>query len=442
MNTESWLQAQYSVLGALLLWPGELLAKTLLETSPEDFSGPCRSVYEAMRTLSAGGETVDPVTVSNALNGRYDKFLMELMQIVPTRVGFEDYLRICKEQARVSAVRELAQEMVDTESAQELRQLAEKISGRLLDRPGLAITDMNEGLRRFYARQDEKAEYLSWPIGELNERLYAKGGSFVVVGGTPSTGKSAWALQCAAHLAKGHRVGFFSLETDRDILMDRLLAALPELSMDEIKKHKVTERGFASLSAASGAITSLKLDLIPASGMTAADIRSVTAMRGYEVIIIDYLQLILGTGSTRAEEVAKISMSLHTMAQSMGVTVIALSQLKRKGEASSPSMSDLRESGQIEQDADIVMILQLENENDPAGPRGLYIAKNKEGTCFKIRLDFDGSHQTFSRADKTGETVRKMKKVAKDAQRARQDGQQMSMLPQSTWVPFQEGAQA
>lgn len=439
MTGDKWLEAQYGILGSILI-SEEVAPKVLLETTADDFSGPCRTVYEAVRKLCNANEPVDPVSVNHVLNGRYGEFLLQLMEITPSAGNLDHHIRICREQAQISAVRHLANELSLASSAEEMRRILEQINGKMVDRPGLRITNMAEGLTRFYARQAEKAEYLSWPIQELSERLYAKPGSFIVIGGSPSTGKSAWALQCATHLGRGKKVGFFSLETDRDILMDRMLSSVPEMSMDEIKRHTVSQRGWDALAQASTQITAVNLDLIPAAGMTTTDIQSVTMMKRYDVIFIDYLQLIIGSGSTRAEEVAKISMALHTMAQSMGVTVIALSQLKRKGEADSPSMSDLRESGQIEQDADIVMILQLENEDDPSGPRGLYIAKNKEGTCFKIKLDFDGKHQIFSKSNKTGETVRQLKNIARKAQNERrreaQANQQLSMLPENTWTPF------
>jgi len=164
-----------------------------------------------------------------------------------------------------------------------------------------------------------------------------------------------------------------------------------------------------------------------------------TIMRGYQIIIIDYLQLLQGTGANRTEQVTGISLALHTLAQSMGVTVVALSQLKRKNDDDSPDMSDLRESGQIEQDADVIMILKLEKKNNPEGPRELYIAKNKEGTCPKIVLDFDGKYQRFTKAQHTGDVVRKYSYAGKQAQRKNRaaDGpDQMSILPGDYKVPF------
>ena len=439
MTGGDWLQAQYSVLGSALLWP-ELVPKILLETTAEDFSGPCKTVYEAVRTLHTAGETVDPISVNHALNNRYGDFLRELMEIVPSSADIDRHIRICREQARSSNVRQLAHRMALAESMEQMRKVLEEINGLMVDRPGLRIVGMEEALKSFYQRKTQTVQYLAWPLQDLNDRLYASRDDFIVIGGYPSTGKSAWALQCARFFAQRQKVGFFSLETSPEKLFDRSMASLPELTMDSIKRNDINGAGWDAVARNSEEILKTDLDLIPAAGMTATDIRAVTAMKGYQIIFIDYLQLLQGSGANRAEQVAGISMALHTMAQSMGVTVIALSQLKRKGDSESPSMSDLRESGQIEQDADIVMILQLEQENEPSGPRGLYIAKNKEGTTFKIKLDFDGKHQVFSKANRTGETISQIKAIAKkEKQRQRQEKRengQMSMLPNDTYVPF------
>ena len=122
----------------------------------------------------------------------------------------------------------------------------------------------------------------------------------------------------------------------------------------------------------------------------------------------------------------------------MGVTVVALSQLARKKEGA-PSMSDLRESGQIEQDADMVMILSLEKKDDPSGNRILHVAKNKEGICPKVMLAFDGKHQTFSKANRSGDVLGQMVADGKKAKRKahqQADPNQMQILPENTPVPF------
>ena len=173
--------------------------------------------------------------------------------------------------------------------------------------------------------------------------------------------------------------------------------------------------------------------------MTVMDIRATALYRRHEIIIIDYLQLIQSTGSSRYEQVTNISLGLHTMAQSMGVTVVALSQLARAGrESGSPTMASLRESGQIEQDADLILLLYLEDQDKMHGPRIMRIAKNKEGTCPSIKLDFDGKRQIFCKA--SGDAAAKYSSMGRKAKRQsskKPDAEQMSydMLPSDTPLP-------
>jgi replicative DNA helicase len=166
-------------------------------------------------------------------------------------------------------------------------------------------------------------------------------------------------------------------------------------------------------------------------------------MRGYQIIFVDYLQLLQGSGENRTTQVTQISIALHTLAQSMGVTVVALSQLARQGKQDKntpPDMSALRESGQIEQDADLIMMLSLQDKDNPAGPRELRIRKNKEGTCPNILLDFDGKHQTFRAANRSSDVMQdlidKGKKFKRYNRQAAQQVDQMTLLSDQTYVPF------
>lgn len=440
VSSEDWLKAQYSVLGAALI-ESDLVPKVIAETTDSDFSGSCRTVYNAMRRLFAQGTPVDPVSLAADLGPSYRSFLFELMEITPTAAHLDVYISLCRDQSRVLAVREIAHELAQAENSDAVRALLEKASGMMVDKPSLRITTMTDALRSFMDRHTGNAKYLSWPVRELDERLYAEPGDFIIFGGYPSTGKSAWALQCAWHWARTHRVGFFSLETSSEKLFDRQMAAVAKISMDDIKRNAITDQGWDKVCALTPEITTRNIELIPAAGMTAADVRAITMMRGYQIIFVDYLQLLQGTGGNRTEQVSSISIALHTIAQSMGVTVVALSQLARQNQQNQSGKAILRESGQIDQDADIIMILSLEDKDKPDGNRILSIDKNKEGTCPNILLAFDGKHQTFTKASRTGDVVSKYVSDGKKARRmsSREAGmEQFSMLPSNTPVPFQD----
>ncbi len=440
VNNEDWLQAQNSVLGAALIEP-ELVPKVIHMTSSADFFGPSQTVYSAMRKLFQEGMPVDVVSVANVLGAEYRQYLMQLMEVVPTTANLDYYIQLCREQSKVLSVKSLASQIGAVENSDDIRTLLEKANTLMVDKPALRITTMQDALTSFFGRHSGDIKYLSWPIPDLNDRLYAEDGDFILIGGRPSTGKSAFSLQCAWHWAADVKVGFFSLETSSAKLFDRKMSGIAGISMDNIKRNNISQEQWEHITSISSTIVSKNIELIEAAGFTPADIRSVTMMRGYKLIIIDYVQLLQASGANRTEQVTNISLALHRMAQDMKVTIVALSQLKRKSDGSTPDNSDLRESGQLEQDADIIMQLTLENKDNPDGNRELYITKNKEGTCPKIVLAFDGKLQTFKKALRTNEIVRGLihegKKARRSTGKADKDENQFTMLPEDTQVPFQ-----
>lgn len=442
VGAQQWLDAQYGVLGSVLISP-ELVPKMIAETSETDFQGQCQTVYLAIKRLFLAGAPVDLISVFDAL-GRvpeYQGFLMQLMEVTPTAANIDHYIALCRDQSRVAALQRIGAQLMSADSLTEIRSLLDKANERVVDKPSIRAVSMSAALRDFMERHSGKANYLSWPIRDLDEELFVEPGDFIIIGGRPSTGKSAFGLQCGWHWAQKLRVGFFSLETSSKKLFDRKMSGLAEIPMRAIKRNAISEEEWRRVALMNQEIIDTNLDIIPASGMSVADIRAHTLIGGYDLIIVDYLQLILSEGSCRYEKVTNISVALHIMAQSLGVTVVALCQLSRLGQKDRPTMDDLRESGQIEQDADVIMLLSLERPENSDGPRVLDVAKNKEGECPCIALDFDGKHQTFSKAKRTSEVVQKYTAEGKKAQRRRRngmEGEQLNMLPDDTWTPFDE----
>lgn len=439
ITSQDWLEAQNSVIGSALIEP-DLVPRVIQQTRSADFSGPCQTIYNAMRKLFQEGSPVDVVSLANALGGEYSNYLIQLMNVTPTAANVDHYIQLCREQAKVLSVRNLVARISAAESSDDIRKLLDEANSLMVDKPTLRITTMENALKSFFDRHTGNVKYMSWPIHELNDRLYAEAGDFILIGGYPSSGKSALALQCANHWARDTKVGFFSLETSPEKLFDRMMSSIAELSMDDIKRNQIPQSQWEKVCSMTQEIISRNLELVPAAGMTPADIRSVTMMRGYKIIIIDYVQLLQASGANRTEQVTNISLALHRMAQDMQVTIVALSQLKRKGDDSTPESSDLRESGQLEQDADIIMMLKLEKKDDPDGNRLMYITKNKEGTCPMIPLAFDGKHQTFRKAQRTGDTIGKSvadgKKARRKSREAANTDNQFVQLPIDTDVPF------
>lgn len=399
LTNQDWLKAQNSVLGSALIEP-KVVRKVMVETCAADYSGACRTVYDAMHQVYLSGKPVDPVSVCALLGPDHRDFVVQLMDVTPTAANIDHYIALCREQAQVLSVREMAQQMAVTEDSETLRSLLDQASARMADKRSVRSVDMTQALTSFYDRHTKPVAHMTLPIPDLNNRVYIEPGDLVVLGGYPSAGKTALALQMAWHWAGKYKVGFYSFETSDKKLFDRQVAAVAGIPLEDIKLNRLGQEEWDKICALSGEITSRRLDLISAAGMTPADIRSLTLCRGYDIIVIDYLQLIQVKGDNRTAVVTGISLALHTLAQSLGVTVVALSQLTRPAPGTTqPTLHQLRESGQIEQDADVVMLLSLEDAQKRTGPRILNVAKNKEGICPKILLAFDGRHQTFHKAN-------------------------------------------
>ena len=196
--------------------------------------------------------------------------------------------------------------------------------------------------------------YIDYGLDFLKGRTYTKPGDVVIIGGYPSDGKTALALQMALGMAREWRVGFFSLETDRRKVTDRVVAALNDISFTAIKRRELTDKDWERFAAKSAAASALKFRLIEAAGWGVSDITSAAEAYDFDVVVIDYVQLIRpsSTRIMRSEQVAEISRELHAFAQSRKKLVIELAQLTRedrvaapkkgKPQQNEPRMSDLK----------------------------------------------------------------------------------------------------
>lgn len=394
VTAQDWLDAQYSVLGSALISP-ELVPLVVAETSAADYSGPCRRLYEAMAELTASGRPADVVTLAAELGDDYRSLLKQLMTITPTAANIRYYITLTRQRSRLLQVRDMGARLA---AAEDLEAAAEQVTGLnavYADNQGRALHTPKDLLHAFFDRRAQEPSFLRWPIQEMDRELFVKPGNYVIIGGYPSSGKTAFALQCLWQWSKSKKVLFFSLETDPDTIFDRLMAGAMELSMADIKRGKLTEQQWSRIIGDSDAICNRRFGIIPAAGYTVAQIQAVATMQQADIVIVDYLQLIRSRGNSRYDQVTQISMDLHTMAQQSGKIVVALAQLSRGDKKSEPGMQSLRESGQIEQDADVILLLHEPVRDDDGCDRWLRAAKNKEGERFRVPLDFDGAHQTF-----------------------------------------------
>ena len=417
---ETAYAAEVSVIGAMLI-DDRCIPEVLQLVQPEHFQTPrLRAMFAAARSLYAEGLPVDAVTVSDrAGGGPMAQTAAECMDVTPTAANVAEYCRIVREQATLAQMKRTAEALAGARTVDEARDILAGAQGLLADRPGVRTVSLAGMMADFLRRMTEpKPDYLHWGLGILDDMLRTGPGSYVILAARPSTGKTAMAVQLALEICKRKRVGFYSLETVPEILADRIAAAQLGYALPTIKDRKVTPSDLQVMATRMGESEALRgsLDVVSAGSLTVADIRTMALARRHEVVMIDYVQLIRPVNrGERAEQMQSVSMELRAMAQTTGTTVVALAQLRRpdsQGKAKAPTMADLRESGQFEQDADTVLLMYLENAGARNSDRYVKIEKNKEGYAgFRARFSFDGAHQIFTPVDKDGKAIPKAGKI-------------------------------
>lgn len=394
---------QASVLGSMILAP-EIIGDVVTTLTPEDFgAGDPADLFRALRALYMEGGKIDVVTALDRM-GRtpeHQSYLLSVMDATPTAANWREYVRIVREQARLRALQSAGLELASTGTTLETaRDLVARLDRLMRDRREVECVDMEAGMLQFTDEQARQPHYLPWGLPWLDEGLTAEAGDYIVLGGYPSDGKTALALSLAYAQAETRRVGFFSLETSASKLFARLCASVARISSSHIKRRTLTDDECELLASKSDEIRARKLQFVRASSMTVEDIGAFARAKQYDVIYVDYLSLIQAQGRTEYDQVTAISKGLHRLAQDNKITVVALSQLSRpeQGKPKIPTLASLRSSGQVEQDADVVMLLYREEPDNIRSRRILHVAKNKEGVTGRVALLFDGETQRF-RAD-------------------------------------------
>lgn len=400
------LDAEQAVVGSLLL--DESLAPAILAAVDlADISGPTnRRILQAARALLREAAPVDPITLRDKLGPESAEYMVQLMEITPTAANWRVYADLLHEQATLARVQDLARELADASTLEECRGQISKLGDLMATGKGVDAWTMADAYRWFMASQasDKKPEYISYGIRELDEGTYSEAGDVVVIGGEPSAGKTALGLMLAYHMAKKYRVGFFSLETGTRKLTARLVSAAIGINFNDIKRGTMDEAAWLQVAQGGEDFTGRGLTLIPAAGMTPTQIQAESRARGFQIIFVDYIQLVEPEGDPRAntaQAIAGVSRSMHTFAQSTGTLVVELAQLSRPEKSGGwrpPDMHSLKETGQLEQDADAIMLLyrpKPDGDLDPNKTRILKIAKQKEGRLGTWPMAFDGAHQRF-----------------------------------------------
>ena len=436
------LDAERGVIGSLLI-DESLVREMVSVVDAQDFLNPAnRLIFQAARQLFRDGKPVDALTIRDRVGSQYSDYMTQLIEITPTSANWREYAALMHSQATTQRIKNLAQYILENAvTLDDCRQPCADMEQLLADGRRIDAWTMQEMMEDFFRAQDPDApapEYVTYGLDVLDQRNYTELGDVVMIGGYPSDGKTALALMMAYHMAARYKVGFFSLETDKRKVRDRMVASVAQIDFDAIKRRTLTESDWAGLAAKSTDMSKRDLTVLRAAGMTVADIQSASQAYGFQVVVIDYVQLITPEVSRRAprsEQMADVSRALHTFAQSSGTLVIELAQLTRqeRGSWREPDMHDLKESGQFEQDADIIFLLYRPSPSDDTldqeKNRILKIAKYKEGPRGRWPLYFDGPKQIFSvMTDADGKAVLRQLvnagKKAKSKNKAEAQGQQ------------------
>lgn len=395
MNIEN--QTQYILLGAVLTFSE--YADVLQDLKIDDFCPELRDTFAAIRGYWEHNDKWNPVEVmgrydncKKAMGECLDAFGAEFIRNV-THDMMLGWARIVKEQAALSRAREIAFKIVDGSTRYAdltgiYEQLGEAIN---LHNERSDFIPMCDGIDNYIRKLDDKPEYIRTGLKVLDNNLHLVLGNFVVIGGRPSAGKTALSLQIAASMAKqNYTVYYFSLETSKRKLGARLMANQIYCPLDTVKNKAV------SLNEIDGQAKNMKMPLYirSAAGKNVAWMKAQALRKKAQVIFVDYLQLIHETGAKdRYTAITAISIALHELSQTTGIVVVALAQLNRNPSkpGATPTNSDLRESGQIEQDADAIILLSGDNPD-----KYLFrLSKNKEGEIGDLPITFNKKIQRF-----------------------------------------------
>ena len=433
------LDAEASLLGSLII-DSDSFVKIADQIYPDDFyNDQHRLIFSAMRALHDKRSPIDILTLSEQLknNDQLDRiggasYLTELTNFVPTAAHLEQYAQIVADKSVRRRLIQASQDIavIGSEEKKSLQELIEEAETRLFEvsqqHVRQNITSLESILGESFDRLDDlhrhKGGIRGIPTGlkDLDKMLAGLQRSDLdIIAGRPSMGKTALMLNISLNIATKAKQGavlIFSLEMSKEQLVDRLLAADAGVDAWSLRTGEgLTDEDFERISAAMGELAEAPIFIDDTGGLTVSDLRTKARRLHHQhplaAIMVDYLQLMSGGSrfaniANRVQEISEISRSLKILARELNVPVVALSQLNRSVESRSPQipqLADLRESGALEQDADVVMFLYREDfyntETDRQNITDVFIKKHRNGPVGKIELYFDRTQQKFRDLD-------------------------------------------
>jgi len=436
------LEAEQSLLGALLIDKDAIIKIADIINGDDFYKSSHQLIFDAMKTLYEKREPIDLVSLSNILKDRGQLeiaggrgYLTSLANIVLTSGHVVSYAQIVQKKATLRRLLKAAGDIAEmgyreTEEVNNLLDKAEQalfsVSQKYLKRTFVSITDvLTETFDRIDELHRETGNMRGIPTNyaALDNLLAGlQKSDLIILAARPSVGKTTLALDIARNVAVKSKlsVGVFSLEMSKEQLVDRLLCSEAGVDLWKMRTGRLSDKGenddFTRINHAMGALAEAKIFIDDSANSNVMEIRTkarrLQSEHGLDLIIIDYLQLMEGTSGreNRVQEVSEISRNLKALARELDIPVLALSQLSRGVESRDshiPRLADLRESGSIEQDADVVLFIyreavyQRDLPPDKANIAQIIIAKHRNGPTGNVKLFFDPQHVTFKNLDKT-----------------------------------------
>ena len=424
------LEAEQAVIGSILL-DSRCVSDVIAVVKPEDFYlRQNRELFECIYTMFNYSQTIDPVTVLEKMRqmGYYQDntrdYVLQLLEITPTAANAVRYANIVRDKAMLRSLATASTEISEAVYTQigtpsEILESAEKKiyalrkgeRGDSLEHIGTIMYKVFERLNEL-SQSDSAIPGLSTGLRDVDAKINGLNkGNLIIVAARPAMGKTSFALNIGYNVAKKYdkTVAIFSLEMSREELAMRLLSSASSVDSQKLSTGKLDENEWERLCSASSALSQTDIRVDDNSGITVAEmLAKLRRLDNLGLVIIDYLQLMSGSGygkggDNRVQVVGEISRSLKIMAKELSVPVICLSQLSRGPESRTdkrPLMSDLRESGSIEQDADAVLFLYRDDyynkETEEQNISECIVAKNRHGEVGTVKLQWMPQFTTFT----------------------------------------------
>lgn len=405
---DAYKDAEVGVLGSILVDADFCLNDILLAVTEEDFlTNDAKAIWKAIVALHDENIDVDPYTVKSRAPATYSDLVEQLIAVTPTSANYEAYVAELKRHSKLDKAKTIATSIVQdamrgASSIDEMREQAEELL-TVLENTYAIKTDYSahEMMKHFFDNAHKPKKYVDFGMQALNKNMLCAPGSYVLIGATPSTGKTALSVQFMLEMAKkGTRVLFFSYEMTQEDIAEKMISYEARIPYDNIQRSNYTNDEEYRYGVTTHQLYNLPFEVVEAGGMKIEDIRAKIIKYNAEVVFIDYIQQIVHKNEklTEFQRITEISRSIQQICKKYKVVVIALSQFARLG-GNKPTMSSFRSSGQLEQDADIAILFyrpEEVQEGEKDVDRVFEIAKNRKGITGKLRMHFDGEYQTFT----------------------------------------------